>query len=233
MSRIVDFNTIDDCDKIDAAMINAFVDFHFDPESETGLCLESSWGGGCLDLTDIVKAAETCTSLYLSPEDDPNCLVYNGECDDFCIHGDDLSRIISMSKLKDVDQGSGPSDGDVYMYDGATNTFKTFDLKTALGNINTTLQNLNATINNLSNRLTAVEGDITSLKNRVTAIEAKLTPPEDAPSDAKVVFGNINLYSDPNVVIDESTGTPTSLNKNRGLYTHLLSENKMADEVFG
>lgn len=219
MSNVSDFNRIDDCKKIDAACVNAYVDFHLDPDSDTGICLESSWGGACLDLTDIVKAAETCTELYLSPEDDPNCLVYKGECDDFCIHGDDLSRIISMTKLKDVDQETQIMNGGIYMYDGETNTFKAYDLKTIISNINTTLQNVNAAITNLS--------------NRVSNIEEKITPPADAPEDVSIVFGNINLYSDPNVVINEGSGAATTLDKDHGLYTHLLSENKFADEIFG
>lgn len=220
MSTIADFNRIEDCDKIDPLCVDAYVDFGFDPENETGICLHTSWGGECLDLEDIVKAAETCTTLYLSPDTNPNCLVYEPECgDNICIHGDDLSRIISMQYLKDVDQTTPPSDGIVYMYDGTSKMFKPFDLKTALGNIATTLQNMQATIINHG--------------NRISTIEAKLTPPADAPSDVKVVFGNTNLYEDPNVVINEGSGTVTTLDKSHGLYTHLLSENRYGDSITG
>lgn len=245
MSSIDDFNRIDDCEKIDAACVNAYVDFKLDPDSDTGICLETSWGGACLDLTSVVKAAETCTSLYLSPENGPNCLVYEGECDNYCIHGDDLSRIISMAKLKDVDQSKAIGNGDVYMY--SNGQFTPFNLSGFIDDTNTSINNINAAITNLGNRMasiegrmtsvegrvTAIEGDITSIKNRLQAIEAKLTPPSDAPNDVGVVFGNINLYSDPNVVISEGSGTVTSLDKNHGLYTHRLSENKFADEIFG
>lgn len=220
MSTITDFNRIEDCNKIDPSCIDAYVDFGFDPESETGICLHTSWGGACLDLADIVKAAETCTTLYLSPDVNPNCLVYEPECgDNICIQGDDLSRIISMRYLKDVDQTTPPSDGIVYMYDGTSNTFKAFDLKTALGNVTTTLQNMQAAITNHG--------------NRITNLEAKLTPPADAPSDVKVVFGNINEYSDPNVTINEGSGTVTTLDKTHGLYTHTLASNAYGDEIFG
>ena len=220
MSTIADFNRIDDCDKIDPLCIDAYVDFDFDPDSDTGICLHTPWGGNCLDLTDIVKTAETCTTLYLSPEDDPNCLVYEPECgDNICIHGDDLSRIISMQYLKDVTQETAPSDGIVYMYNSETNLFEPYDLKTTITNINTAIQNIN--------------NAITNLQNRVAVIEAKLTPPADAPDNVKVVFGNINEYSDPNVVISEGSGTVTTLDKTHGLYTHTLASNAYGDEIFG
>lgn len=220
MSTIDNFNRIEDCDKIDARCIDAFTDFNLDPDSDTGLCLHTSWGGDCLDLTDIVKAAETCTTLYLSPEGAPNCLVYEPECgDNICINGDDLSRIISMQYLKDVSQDTPPSDGIVYIYDGATNLFQPFDLKTTVTNINTAIQNINSAISNL--------------QNRMATVEAKLTPPADAPEGVKVVFGNINEYSDPNVVISEGSGTVTTLDKTHGLYTHTLASNAYGDEIFG
>lgn len=222
MSTIADFNRIEDCDKIDPLCIDAYTDFDFDPDSDTGICLHTPWGGNCLDLTDIVKAAESCTTLYLSPDENPNCLVYEPEekCgDNICIHGDDLSRIISMQYLKDVTQETPPSDGIVYMYNSDTKLFEPYDLKTTITNINTAIQNINQTLANHENRL--------------HAIELKLTPPADAPSNVKVVFGNINDYSDPNVVISEGSGTVTTLDKNHGLYTHTLASNAYGDEIFG
>lgn len=222
MSTITDFNRIEDCDKIDAKCIDAYVDFDFDPTSDTGICLHTPWGGNCLDLTEIVKNAESCTTLYLSPEENPNCLVYEPEdkCgDNICIHGDDLSRIISMQYLKDVTQETPPSDGIVYMYNGITNLFEPYDLKTIITNLNAAIQSINATLSNHENRL--------------HQIEFKLTPPEDAPENVKVVFGNINEYSDPNVVISEGSGTVTTLDKTHGLYTHTLASNAYGDEIFG
>ena len=217
MSTVADFNRIDDCDKIDPLCIDAYA--KLDLENSV-LCLETSWGGNCFDLGPVVKENETCTTLYLSPEEDPNCLVYEPECgDNICIHGDDLSRIISMEYLKDVDQTTPPSDGIVYMYNETTNLFEPYDLKTVIGNINTTIQNINQTITNHENRL--------------QIIETKLTPPADAPEGVKVVFGNINDYSDPNVVIPEGSGTVTTLDKTHGLYTHLLADNAYGDEIFG
>lgn len=222
MSTIEDFNRIDDCNKIDPLCIDAYTDFELDPDNPAGLCLHTPWGGDCLDLTSIVKAAETCTTLYLSPDDNPNCLVYEPEekCgDNICIHGDDLSRIISMTKLKDVDQSTSPGDGSVYMYDGQTGMFEPFDLKTFVTNTNNAIQNINQTLNNHEGRL--------------QTIEAMLTPPAGAPDDVRVVFGNINDYSDPNVVISEGSGTVTTLDKTHGLYSHALASNAYGDEIFG
>lgn len=219
MSTIADFNRIEDCNKIDPLCVDAFLDVNLDPNNESVLCVNSSWGGACIDLSEVSKLNETLTTLYLSPTENPNCLVYEPERgDNICIHGDDLSRIISMQYLKDVDQNTAVEDGDVYMFDDTTKLFVPFDLKTALNNINTAITNIN--------------GAITNLQNKVTTIEQKLTPPADAPNDVKVMFGNINIYSDSNAAVDQS-GTATSLDKNHGLYSHLLANSVYGDELFG
>ena len=221
MSTINDFNKIEDCDKLDPLCIDAFSSLTLDEDGI--LCVETSWDKQCIDLAQAVKDYESCTSLYLSPEDNPNCLVYEKEerCgDNDCIHGDDLSRIISMQYLKDVAQtGEEPEDGIVYMYNEQTHLFEPYDLKTTITNINTAIQNINQTLANHERRL--------------QVIEEKLTPPADAPANVKVVFGNINDYSDPNVVINEGSGTVTTLDKTHGLYTHLLADNAYGDEIFG
>ena len=222
MTNIDEFN-INDCKKIDPNCVNAYVDFHLDPDSPTGLCLDTSWGGECLDLTSIVKAAETCTHLYLSPEEDPNCLVYEGECETDCITGDELSRIISMTKLKDVDQDTPPSNGDVYIYrDGK---FYTFDLQSFVDNTNTYISNLQNSVNNLQTRVTNIENSIRPIVNRFEEFT-------NVPSNAKIMLGNINLYSDTNAVVNGS-GTATSLDKSHGIYGHALNQDKAQDELFG
>lgn len=219
MSVISDFNRIEDCDKIDANCVNAYVDFDFDPDSDTGICLHTSWGGQCLDLTNIVKTAETLTTIYLSPESDPNCLVYEPERgDNICIKGDDLSRIISMRYLKDVSQDTTPSDGIVYMYNETTKLFEPYDLKTTISNLNTAIQNINQNIANHEARLKVIEG--------------KLTPPEGSPDDVKVAFGTINIYGDCNAVVNDD-GTVSSLDKTHGLYTHSLNNNALDDQIMG
>ena len=220
MSTIADFNRIDDCDKIDPNCIDAFLEFTYnEDEAPTTLCVDSSWGGACIDIEPLVKHAETCTTLYLSPEEDPNCLVYEPECgDNICIDGDDLSRIISMQFLKDVSQDTPPSDGIVYMYNSETNLFEPYDLKTIIGSINTTIQNMAQTIANH--------------ETRIKKLEQLLTPPEDAPEEVRVAWGNINSYADHTATID-SSGNVTSLDKTHGLYTHELATNAIEDEIFG
>ena len=173
-----------DCEKIDANCVNAFVDFHINPDAPTELCLDTSWGGNCIDLTDIVRAAQTCTSLYLSPEIDPNCLVYEGECETYCITGDELSRIISMSKLKDVDQGTAPVNGDIYMYNNGK--FYTFNLQQYMDNIDTIIRGIQASITNLQNRMTAAENRITNIENTIAPIVSRWEVFEGVLNDAKI-----------------------------------------------
>ena len=202
-----------DCEKIDANCINAYVDYHLDEENPAGLCVNTSWGGDCLDLTSIVKAAETVTSLELTPAENPTCLTFNredGQAD--CIHGDDLSRIISMTKLKDVDQTTAPVNGDVYIYrDGK---FYTFNLQQYMDDTANTINNMQAAIRQLQVLLNYWQ------------------VPEGLPANAKIMLGNINLYSDTNAVIN-SDGTVQSLNKNNGIYGHDLDVDRTQDEIFG
>lgn len=202
-----------DCEKIDANCINAYVDYHLDEENPAGLCVNTSWGGDCLDLTSIVKAAETVTSLELTPTEDPTCLTFNredGQAD--CIQGDDLSRIISMTKLKDVDQTTVPVNGDVYMYNNGK--FYTFNLQQYMDDTANTINNMQAAIRQLQVLLNYWQ------------------VPEDLPANAKIMLGNINLYSDTNAVIS-SNGTVQSLNKNNGIYGHDLDIDRAQDEIFG
>ena len=221
----VDYFNRRDCDKIDAKCVNAYVDFHLDPENPTGICLDTSWGGDCLDLTDIVKEAETCTSLYLSPVDDPNCLVYEGECENFCITGDELSRIISMHLLKDVDQETAPQGGDVYMFNRDTNLFEPFNLQQYIDNMGVDLTAIWAAINNLRGRVTTIENQIAPIINRWQI-------PEGVPDNAKILLGNINIYSDVNAAIS-GAGAVTSLDKTHGVYGHSLNTDLLDDEIFG
>lgn len=216
MTNIDDFYR-KECQKIDADCIDAYVDYHLDEENPAGLCVETSWGGDCLDLTPIVKAAETVTTLHLSPEEDPNCLVYereDGQSD--CITGDELSRIISMTKLKDVDQGTTPVNGDVYIYrDGK---FYTFNLQQYMDDTAQTINNMQAAI--------------TQIRNQIAPIINRWQLPNQVPDDAKIMLGNINLYSDTGAVIN-SSGTATSLDKSHGIYGHDLNTDKAQDEIFG
>lgn len=212
MTNVDEFNH-GECCKTDANCINAYTDFHLDSENPAGLCLETSWGGDCLDLTSIVKAAETVTTLHLSPAEDPNCLEFereDGQSD--CITGDELSRIISMTKLKDVDQDTAPTNGDVYMYNNGK--WYPFNLQQYMDNTAQTIDNMQAAIRQLQVLLNYWQ------------------VPRDLPSDAKIMLGNINLYSDTNAVIS-SAGVATTLDKSHGIYGHNLDTDKAQDEIFG
>lgn len=202
-----------DCEKIDANCINAYVDYHLDEENPAGLCVNTSWGGDCLDLTSIVKAAETVTSLELTPAENPTCLTFNredGQAD--CIHGDDLSRIISMTKLKDVDQTTAPVNGDVYIYKNGK--FHTFNLQQYMDDTANTINNMQAAIRQLQVLLNYWQ------------------IPEGLPENAKIVLGTLNLYGDTTAVID-SSGTATALDKSHGLYSHDLDIDRHDDLIFG
>lgn len=202
-----------DCEKIDANCINAYVDYHLDEENPAGLCVNTSWGGDCLDLTSIVKAAETVTSLELTPAENPTCLTFNredGQAD--CIHGDDLSRIISMTKLKDVDQTKAPVNGDVYIYKNGK--FYTFNLQQYMDDTANTINNMQAAIRQLQVLLNYWQ------------------VPEGLPANAKIVLGTLNLYGDTTAAVD-SSGTATALDKSHGLYSHDLDIDRHDDLIFG
>lgn len=194
-----------DCEKIDGRMVNAYVDAHLNNENPVELDVETTWGDSAVDLTDAVKAAETITRMELGS----NAIEYfaeDGHVD--CIYGDDLSRIISMHLLKDVDINTPPVDGDVYIYDGDTNKFKTFNLQQYMTDVNNTITNLGGLIN--------------QLRNRITNLENTIQRPAGIPTDTGLVWGNINLYSD---------YTNGNL-KTSGLYTHSINTDKNNDEYF-
>lgn len=205
----IDYFNHTDCDKIDADCINAYATHYLDPLNDCVLILDTSWGVTPVDLTPAVKCGETCTSLSLWPEDcgEPTSLQYIGECATYCISGDDLSRIISLTKLKDVDQEDEPSDGDVLIYDNGT--WKYFDLQSFITDTGGAITNLQQTIN--------------SLTSRVRNLELLLTRPEGVPSDSVVVWGkDINLYGDQTNTDDHS----------HGFFTHSINTNVTNDLYF-
>lgn len=206
-----------ECDKIDAQCVNAYAELKTDEQKPTELTIETSWGENTVDLSNAVKAAETNTHMHLSPEGGPVALQFDperGEAD--CIHGDELSRIISLTKLKDVDQSVAPVDGAVYMYDGEENIFKPFNLNQELANIR---NEYNAALSGLRQEFLNALGD-TNIN--VANLLAALAKPEGIPDNARVVWGNINLISD---------YTNTN-NRDWGLYTHDKNNNIPNDEYF-
>lgn len=182
-----------ECDKIDASCVNAYLEFSLDDQDPSILTLKNSWGDTSIDLEPAVKDGETVTHMFLSPEESPEAIQYDperGEPD--CIHGDDLSRIISLSLLKDVDQTTAPVDGDVLLYHNGK--WYTFNLTAALSEIT----------------------------KRLDAIEKTLEKPAGTPDNTRIVWGNINLYSD---------YTNTNV-RNWGFFTHDTNTNISNDEYF-
>lgn len=227
MSSITDFNTIPDCNKIDPDCIAADTSLELDEENLTGLCLNSPWGSNCVNLLSVVKAGETVTHLSLSPEPDPECLVFEREDGDSdCIHGDDLSRIISMKYLKDVDQTTPPSDGIVYMFNEQIGKFEPYDLKTFINNTNITLGRLQASIVNLQNQINdevaRAQAAETALGNRISAIENAIYN-WGSDKNTKIPRGNINIYSD----------YTNNNNRTWGIFTHsTASGNEIANDEY-
>ena len=252
-----------ECNKIDAKCVNAFTEISLNPDEPTLLTESSSWNDTTIDLTPVVKAAETLTTIKLAPENNPQYLEYIGEDGEpQCIHGDDLSRIISMTKLKDVDQDTAPVTGDVYIYNGSK--FVTFNLTQAINNLTNLINGLgnrisgleaitdNHTnqINDLRSRMQTAEGDITSLKTRMGNAETNITNLGNRVTTAE---GNItNLQGRVNTIettLTKPANAPSGIKvawgninlysdntntgkKTSGLYTHDLNTNITNDERF-
>lgn len=229
---ITDFN-VNECDKLDARLVNAYIDIMEDPENPTGIILDHSWGLDKLDLKKIIKAGETVTSLSLYPVDKAVYLRFlreDGKAD--CIHGDNLSRIISMQYLKDVDQATKPADGDVYIFhqeDDDEGLFQPFNLQKYMDDTAATLQKINGALENLQQQIDDLDTRVNNLttqvnnhETRIKSIETTIAKPEGIPDSAVLVWGNINLYSD-----------HTNSNKrDHGLYTHSTDETIADDDKF-
>lgn len=216
-----------ECEKIDARKVNAYLELKIDDFNQSVLVLESSWDPTSLDMTPLVHSAETKTTLRLTPTDVPVYLEYDGESGvPQCIYGEDLARIIPMTKLKDVDQTTPIADGYVYMYDGDDKLFKPYDLQTFVDTTNTRLTNLESRMTAAEQAIVAINQAISTIQatlidhnNRLLIIEEILTKPDGVPANVKVTWGNINEYSD-------STNTSA---KTSGFYTHNPNTNVTND----
>lgn len=134
MTSITEFNS-KPCPQWDASDVNAYFDLRLKDDDKTKLILDNSWGEYVVDLAPAIKAGETITHLMLDPVDEPVYLRFDNEAGaSECIHGDDLSRIISMRYLKDVSQDENPSVGDFYVM-GADNKFHTRNLSSVTESI--------------------------------------------------------------------------------------------------
>lgn len=208
MTCPAEFPGYKECNKIDACDVNAYTNIALDPSSPTGIILDTSWNTIKLDLRSIVKAGETVTKLELVPADNPTAIRYMREDGTYdCITGDELSRLISMRLLKDVDQSKTLENGDVYVYNSTTNLFEPYDVVTAINNINVALDRL-------ASRVTSVENRISDIEN--------LIPFYPSDKTMKLARGTINLYSDVSNTND----------KTDGLFTHDKNTDKINDEYF-
>lgn len=229
MSTVNDFNRIEDCNKIDAQCVDAYNELSIDGTTITS---KTSWGEESVDIKDAISDNQTLTKLSLSPEDLPNCLVYEPEYgENNCITGDELSRIVSLTKLKDVSDTISIANGDTYVYNGVVQKFEPFALLTVLNNALTAIENLDAGVASLQNGIAILQNRLFNLENTVAGHTTLLTKPTGTPNGAGVVWGNINVYADTNAVVDLN-GVPTSLDKTHGLYTHDTSINAYGDELF-
>lgn len=197
-----------ECDKLDPKWVDAYVEIKLDPENPTGIILDSSWGEIKLDLESVVKAGETITHLDLAPENNPTVLRYKNEAGDYeCISGDDLSRIISLHLLKDVDQSKTLVNGATYVYNSHTQMFEPLEIASKLVDIDNALQNIYNLISNLDGRISDIENLIYNY-------------PQDKVT--KIPRGDINLYSD-------YTNTNS---KAHGFFTHDPNTDVANDEYF-
>lgn len=225
-----------ECELIPGIKINAYTDLYLDPENPTGIILDTTWGVSKVDLKSVVKAGETVTHLYLAPENAPEGLCYEKEdgTTDY-IPGDELSRIISMRLLKDVNQTKPISGGGVYMFNSTTNLFEPFALQTFVNETNQHLTNIDNTLTNLQSQITALGTRVASLENRMVTAEANITNLQGRVSDiegliynypadktTKIPRGNINIISD----------YTNSDNRNWGIFTHSTSNIIPNDEFF-
>lgn len=222
MSSIEDFYR-NECELIPAAKVNAYVTPLLNPLNQSELVIDSSWGEEKVDLAPVVKLNETVTHMKLSPEDTPLYLEFDNEAGERdCIYGDELAQIIPIMKLKDVDDTNEPEDGDTLVFDDATSKFKTYPLVPTIEDLDERVTANRTDINALQTTVENLRQTVIALTNRVLVLEEILRKPQGIPTDAKVVWGTINLYSD---------STNSNL-KTDGFYTHNPTTDKTNDERF-
>ncbi len=196
---------VDPCRKLDSWCVDAFFELKLDPLEPEKLILDNSWGETSVDLTPAVKASETITHLLLTDtalqfnrEDYGREGVTDGGLD--CISGDDLSHIISMKYLRDVKQSSNLTDGDVYMWDGNSNLFQTFNLRDFVNTTNTRLKNLEDRMGDVEQRITRLETKldtfISASNKNISNLQDLTKRPEGIPEDTRIAWGNRNYYTD-------------------------------------
>lgn len=199
------------CQKTDPWCIDAYFNLKLDDLDPSTLVLDNSWGETYVDLTPAVQDAETITHLELTNtalqfnrEDYGREFAPNGGVD--CISGDSLSRIISMQKLKDVDQTTPSSTGDVYMYNESNGLFSPFQLQAFVDQTQNDIKNLQNTVSGLTAQISALNTLINSLNNRITNLENLTKRPDGIPQDTVIAWGNRNYYTDVTNTDQRTTG---------------------------
>lgn len=212
------------CEKLSGACVDAFAALEYDPTNDHNLVLNTSWGESTLDMQPIVKANETVTHLSLTE----TALQYDNEgTEPDCITGDNLSSIISMHLLKDVNKTVPLEENMVYVWDGTQFTPQNIGITAAdlvalqqrVSQLETSVSLLQTSNTSLTQKVTTLENQMASLTNRVTQLEAVTAKPSWAPSNAVLAWGNIN---------NEYNADPTG----KGIYTHNPSTNVTGDERF-
>lgn len=169
-----------ECPQIDALEVNAYFNLDLDEINSNLLKLDTSWGCTVADLSPLIKNNETITTLFITPE---GSLQYNRE--DYgkegapnggvdCISGKELSHIVSMQYLKDVDQTQVIQDGCVYIYKSDDNLFEPHDLAGFESNTNAELTAIKASVTNLTGVVNSVQNTMTLLTQRATNDETKI-----------------------------------------------------------
>lgn len=177
------------CKKIDAADINAYFCMGLNEENPVNLELDTPWGISSLDLTPALEAGMVGGSIALYPDPNPDRLRYTKGSAYDDIMGVDLSRIIRMQLLQDVDQTVTVGDGDVYMFNGTTNLFEPFNVQNQLNTLtgeatklDGQLSSLEVTYQGFQTTLNSINSALDDLEERVSALENGDTPePEPEP----------------------------------------------------
>lgn len=174
------------CEKLSGVCVDAFADLEYDPTNDQNLVLNTSWGESPLDMQPVVKASETVTHLSLTE----TALQYDNEgTEPDCITGDDLSSIISMHLLKDVDQTATLGVGMAYVWNGTKFTPQTVgdgggdaSLTSRVSQLETSVSLLQTSNTQLVQEVTALQQSLAALENRVTVLENKETGGETTES---------------------------------------------------
>lgn len=157
--------------------LNRRVKLGYVADAPTFLRLVDSIGDSKLDLTPIVKAAETTTRLELDAvnrrinlynEDDQICSI--------CIA--DIADLIKLTGLEDVNVPN-PADGSTIIYDVNAGEYVSYDLAGNISRIDADLDSLHAKDEDLQSQIDNSGRDITEVNNRVDQVNEWVSQTND------------------------------------------------------